>query len=81
MNIEQIIENHVCRFNDAPQRCECYIAGLKEILEGVKKIEKSKFKKESIEVKQSGDWDLAIGWNESKSDTINHLESIINQLN
>lgn len=36
MNLEQIIENHICRFNDYPQRCECYIAGIKEILEGVK---------------------------------------------
>lgn len=24
----EIIANHICRFNDAPQVCDCFVAGL-----------------------------------------------------
>lgn len=35
--LEQIIKEHICRFNDEPQVCECFVAGVKA---GEKSIDK-----------------------------------------
>ena len=67
----QIIENHICRFNDYPQRCECYIAGIKEILEGLVEREEKNKSNQSV-------WGQ--GWNEAKQDTVSYLQSLIKEL-
>jgi len=64
-----------------------HYASIKEILEGLLESEKDNLMNLELlnGAKMNGkfkrlDMKESIGWNKSKSDTINHLENIINQL-
>lgn len=33
--MQNIIKNHICRFNDEPQVCECFVEGVKQLLQAL----------------------------------------------
>jgi len=38
------IENHICRFNDGEEECECYIKGIKDFRKMMDKLNQPEFK-------------------------------------
>ncbi len=77
MNTLKIIEEHICRFNDYPQRCECFIAGIKQILESEIERKRGKIVTAMAGIALDDDEE---GWNLALEEDIAHLTNLLDNL-